>query len=109
MEQKKKPNWFKIVITGLFIVYISLYFLNVSGYYDSNIRRKVEFTESQIEQFEKDVASGEVLDVKEYLKDQTKDYTNNVSKFGYKLSSEIDVIFNRSIEEIIRILSKLFS
>ena len=109
MEKKKKTNWFKIILSGLFIVYISLYFLNVSGYYDSRIRRKVEFTEEQIEQFERDVASGEAVDIKDYLKDQNKDYTNKASKFGYKLSTEIDKIVNGTIENIINVLSKLFT
>lgn len=109
VEGKKKINWFKIIITGLFIVYIALYLLNVSGYYDGNIRRKVEFTESQIEEFERDVAKGENIDIKKYLEDQTKDYTNGASRVGYSISKNIDSFFNRGIKEALKILTKLLS
>ncbi len=109
MEGKKKTNWFKITLSLLFIMYIALYALNISGYYDGNIRRKVEFTESQIEEFERDVASGENVDIKKYLKDQTKDYTNNVSKIGYKISSSIESFLNKGIKETLKILSKLLA
>lgn len=109
MENKKKANWFKITFFALLIIYISLYALNVTGYYDSNLRRKVEFTEEQIAEFERDIAEGNPVDIKDYLKDQTKDYTNNVSNFGYRLSVQIDAIFNRGITGLLKILSKLLS
>ena len=98
-----------IILAGLFIIYISLYFLNVSGYYDSNIRRKVEFTEEQIREFERDIASGETVDVKDYLENQNKDYTNRASRFGYKLSGEIDKIVNGTIEQVVKIFTALFT
>ncbi len=93
----------------LIVVYLALYFLNVSGYYDGNIRRKVEFTDSQIEAFERDIAAGEQVDIKDYLKDQTKDYTNNVSRFGYKFSTSVEKFVGTSLDEILKILSKLLS
>lgn len=73
------------------------------------MRRKVEFTDEQIKEFEKDVANGEKVDIKDYLAAQDKDYTNNISRFGYKLGLHIDSFFNKSIEEIINVLSKLLS
>ena len=74
MDKKKKINWFKITIVFLFIAYISLYALNMTGYYNGSMRKKVEFTESQIREFEKDVALGEKVDINDYLEKQTKDY-----------------------------------
>ncbi len=109
MDKKKKTNWFKIIMIALFIAYISLYVINKSGYYDGNMRNKVQFTEEQIEKFEEDIAAGEKVDIKDYLKDQNKDYTNNVSKFGYKLSSNIDSFFNSGIQEILKILTMMLS
>ena len=63
---KKKENkiWFKIIMIALFIAYISLYVINKSGYYDGNMRNKVQFTEEQIEKFEEDIAAGEKVDIK---------------------------------------------
>ena len=96
MDKKKKLNWFKITLIFLFIIYISLYALNATGYYDGNIRRKVEFTESQIKEFEEDIANGKVVDIESYLEDQNKDYTNNASKLGYTLSKNVDDFLNKA-------------
>jgi len=109
MPKKKKINWFKIIMMLLFITYISLYVLNVSGYYDGNMRRKVEFTESQIAEFEKDIAEGKNVEIKDYMKDKNRDYTNGVSRVGYTLSSKINKVFNKGIKEFVKILSKLLS
>ncbi len=109
MEKKKKTNWFKIIIIGLFIIYIGLYALNTSGYYDGSIRRKVEFTNEQIEKFENDIKNGETVDINNYLEKQNKDYTNGASKLGYEISSNIDSFLNQGIKNIIGILSKILS
>lgn len=109
MEKKKKTNWFKISLIVLFILYISLYALNISGYYDGSIRRKVEFTTEQIEKFEEDIAKGEKVDINNYLDKQNKDYTNGASKLGYEISSNIDAFLNEGIKGIINILGKILS
>lgn len=109
MGDKKKTNWFKIILGLLFVAYISLYALNETGYYDGNIRNKVEFTKEQIEEFEKDVANGEVVDLKEYLKDQNKDYTNGASRIGYTISKNVDSFLNKGIKDIINLLGKILS
>lgn len=109
MDKKKKTNWFKIIIILLFVAYISLYALNRSGYYDGSIRRKVEFTTDQIKQFEEDIAKGEKVDINDYLKDQNKDFTNNASKLGYTISSNIDSFLNKGIKGIISFLGKILS
>lgn len=109
MDKKKKTNWFKITLIVLFGIYISLYSLNVSGYYNSALRRKVEFTESQIEEFERDIAKGEVVDVNDYLKEQNKDYTNTASRLGYKISKNVDSFLNKGIKDIIKFLGKILS
>jgi len=109
MENKKKINWFKIIISILFLTYISLYILNTTGYYDGSIRRKVEFTSEQIEQFERDVEDGKNVDINNYLKGHNKNYTNKTSKIGYSLSSSVDEFLNGGLKEILKILGKLFT
>lgn len=109
MENKKKINWFKYIMISLFVVYSALYLLNLSGYYDGSIRRKVEFTTEQIEQFEADVKDGKNVDLTNYLENQTKDYTNAVSKLGYTISSNVDKFLNEGISEIIKVLSSILS
>ena len=109
METKKKPNYLRILLIGLFLAYIVLYVLNVTGYYNSNIRRKVTFTDEQIKIFENDVKNGEKVDLKDYLKDQDKNYTNNASKVGYAVSTNLENFLNNGIKDIMGILSKLFT
>ena len=109
MEEKKSINWFNIIMLGLFIVYISLYLLNKSGYYDGSMRRKVEFTSEQIEAFERDVENGVEVDINKYLVNQNKDYTNNASRLGYAISTNLDKFLNKGINEISKVLSMLFT
>lgn len=109
MEKKKKPNWFKGVFGICFVVYFSLYILNGTGYYDGNMRRKVKFTESQIKKFEEDIALGEVIDLKDYLKDQNIDYTNKASDLGYVISTGVDTFLNKGIRGILSLIGKMLS
>lgn len=109
MDKKKKTNWFKIILIALFVIYMSLYSLNASGYYDGSMRRKVEFTEEQIKEFEQDIADGKNVEIKDYLKDQNRDYTNGVSRIGYSISTKVNTFFNKGIKEFVKILSKLLS
>ena len=109
METKKKPNYLKIILIGLFFAYIVLYVLNSTGYYDGSIRRKVAFTESQIKKFEGDVKNGENVELKDYLKNQEKNYTNNTSNVGYAISTNVEAFLNSGIKDFIGFLSKLFT
>ena len=109
METKKKPNYVKIIFLGLFFAYIVLYILNATGYYDGNIRRKVAFTDNQIDKFESDIAKGEKVDLTDYLKDQEKNYTNNASNMGYAISTNVESFLNEGLKKFINILSKLFT
>jgi len=107
--KKKKTNWFKIILIVFFIIYMGLYILNLSGYYQGNVKRKVEFTKEQIEKFEEDVKNKEQIDLNDYLTNQTKDYSNYASKLGYNVSHTIEKVFNDSLKSISNILVKFFS
>lgn len=108
-KNKKRLKYFKITLTIFFIAYASLYILNMTGYYEGNIRKRVSFTTSQIEEFEQDIANGKNIDLNDYLKDQNKDYSNNASRLGYSISKNIDLFLNKGIKDILDILSKLLS
>lgn len=108
-NKKKHPNWFKIIMILLFISYLSLYILNITGYYNGSIRRKVEFTSEQIELFEKDIKDGKEVDINDYLKDQNKNYVNGASRLGYNISTNVDKLLNKGIKEFVKVLNKLLS
>lgn len=109
MESKKKFNWFKLILGVLFIAYASLYTLDITGYYDGSRRRKIEFTEEQIAEFEEDIQNGVEVDLKDYLDGTNKDYTNGASKIGYTISKNIDAFLNKGIKDILNFLGKILS
>ena len=108
MKDKKKNNYFKVVIITFFIIYLSLYFLNYSSYYEKR-RGKVEFTNSQIEKFEADIENGENVDIESYLVNQNKDYSNVVSDIGYNFSNIIDFIINKGLKGLLNIFKSFFT
>lgn len=103
----KNKNIFTIVLAILFILFVSLYVVGNSSYYDYEATRKTRLTLEKIEQFEKDIASGEKLDLSKY-QEMEKDYDNLISsttlnisnKIGTGVSKTINFLFNR-VEKII--------
>lgn len=98
---------FKISLIVLGITFITLYFSQITGYYEYELHKKVVFTEEQIKQFEKDVAEGKNIDIEEYLKDYDKDYQNSVSKAGLFLSEKIGTSVRSGIRYVFNTLNKL--
>jgi len=80
---------FKIVLIIFGATFITLYFSQITGYYEYEQHKKVAFTEEQIKQFEQDVKEGKNIDIENYLKDYNKDYQNKISKAGLYLSEKI--------------------
>ena len=108
MNEKSKPNYFKLVIYVFIVVYMALYFLDSSGYYQKR-RDKVEFTSAQIERFEEDVNSGKNVSINSYLEDTNKDYSNSFSKTGYFISTIVDKTFKKLVNGILALASKFVS
>lgn len=106
-EKKKKKNPWGIVLLILFIVFISLYFMNVIGYYDVN-RNKMLLTEEKIEEFESDIASGKYIDINDYFKEEKREYDNSFSNISLNVSNGIDTILNKGLKNTMKALGKLF-
>jgi len=106
-EKKKKPNYFKFIFISLFILFISLYFMNVIGYYDVNRNRTI-LTEEKIKEFEADIQNGEYIDLNNYFEENNKDYDNNFSNISLKVSDGIDVFLNKGLKGTLKALEKLF-
>lgn len=103
----KKPNYFKYTFITLFIIFISLYFMNIIGYYDVN-RNKTLLTEEKIKEFENDIKNGEYIDLNNYLEEENRDYNNNFSNISLQLSNGIDIFLNKGLKNTIKALEKLF-
>ncbi len=80
---------FYIIISLLFAVFITLYISQATGYYDYEQYKKTELTKEKIEQFERDVADGKNVDIKNYLENVKVDYSNTASNTGLKISNTI--------------------
>lgn len=109
MSDKKKVDWVKYILITLFVVYLGLYTLNETGYYSGSNRRKVEFTERQILEFEKDIEEGKPVDINDYLEGQIKDYSNTTSRIGYAISSNVEAFLSKGLKDFIQGVAKFFS
>ena len=77
---------FKFCFTISLVAFLTLYLSQATGYYEYEQHKTATFTSKQIKQFEKDVAEGKNIDMKKYLENSNKDYSNRMSDLGYELS-----------------------
>ena len=106
MKKEKLHPILKILI-GLFVLYVILFSLSKSGYYDKKIRDKTAFTEKQIAQFESDVANGLEVDIEEYLPKE-EDYSNALTKGANAISRRLSKILTNNSKNIVDFLKALF-
>ncbi len=93
----------------LVILFITLYFANQTGYYESRLQSKTNLTKEAIERFEKDVAEGKEVDINNYIDTSVKEYNNKYSSLGLGISNAIDKGVNKSIDFFLKIIKTLFS
>jgi hypothetical protein len=97
----------KLSFVILLIAFIVAYAIEESGYYEYKLSNKKSLTEEQIEQFEQDVKDGKDIDIKEYLVDNSVDYTNTLSRTTYKFSDKLNKVLKKGIESIFKFANKL--
>lgn len=89
----KGKNIFIFVFSVLFILFISLYVTQATGYYEFNNSKKSTLTNNAIKKFEEDVKNGKKINAKNYLESE-KEYNNKISIISLKLSKTIEKSFN---------------
>lgn len=112
MEDKPKSKInknVKRIFYLLLILFITLYFANKTGYYESRLQSKTNLTKEAILKFEQDVADGKEVDINNYIDTSVKEYNNKYSSLGLNISNLIDKGINKSIEWILKIIKTLFS
>ena len=100
MEDKPKSKInknAKRIFYLLVILFITLYFANQTGYYESRLQSKTNLTKEAIERFEKDVAEGKEVDINNYIDTSVKEYNNKYSSLGLGISNQL-------IKELIKVL-----
>ena len=105
---KKKKNWFLRILGIAFIVFLGLYIASISGYYESQVGDKVALTEDAIKEFEQDVLEGKEVDIKTYVTNDSKDYSNNFTDLGDKFSESIQKVLTEGIGGVWDALKVLF-
>ncbi len=108
MNENKKHNPFLTIISILFFIFMVVYFLGVSGYYENKLHLKTTYTEEKIREFEEDVKSGKEIDLKKYVNDEHKDYSNVFTNISDYIGGFASKIMGGGIDESWKIIKVLF-
>lgn len=108
MKKNKKSKYFFRTLFCFFLVFVALLIAYESGYYESRMSNRAVLTKEAMEKFEEDVANGEVVDVEDYLKRESVDYSNGVTKIGNKISSGISEVMTNGLSGLFNALKGLF-
>jgi len=80
--------------------------LSMSGYYQTELQKKMILTNEAIETFEKDVKDGKEIDINNYVEINKKNYDNNFTKTGKSFSKKIEKIISTFINQTLKIILK---
>lgn|SRR5574344_268144 len=107
--KKSNYNWFWITLGGMFLIFLAYYIAYTSGYYEAKVTRKATITQEKLEQFEEDVKEGKEIDIKDYVQNDSIDYSSPVSRLGNNISSGIDSLMGGGVTDFFNFLGKLFT
>ena len=107
MKYKVGKKIFKFIFSIFLITFLVLYFSGKAGYVEYENHKKTVLTETQIKKFEKDVASGKNVDVKDYLPKDIDNYQNTISKAGLKVSAMAEDFVKTAVEGSFKAIAKL--
>lgn len=99
----------KTIMIFLFVIFLTIYISNNKGYYEYGLHKRVELTNEEIAKFEEDVKNNKDIDVNEYLKDSTKDYTNEISRISLSFSNFTSKYIKMGINGVLKTIDKLMS
>lgn len=108
-EDKKKicNKIFGRIILILFVSFLAIYISSSTGYYEFEQHNKMVLTEEKIREFEKDVAEGKEVDIKNYVVSDKVSYQNKISKFGNNVSKQVENVIQNGVEATFSFFNKL--
>ena len=110
MEVKNKSKErFKFILISLIIFFAFVYISGKSGYYQNHLQKNTILTAEAILEFEKDVAEGKPVDIKDYINPDKVDYRNQYSRLGYNLSKVVDKVLTDGVNRLTKLFKTLFS
>lgn len=105
----KKGKIFKSVVLLVFTCYIIVYIISISSYYEYQLQKKTILTNEQIKLFESDISQGKDVSLNDYVVSTEKDYSNSLTKFTYKVASNINKSIKNGVEVCFKLLNNLVS
>ncbi len=109
MKKKEKKNPFFRILGALFLMFMCLYFILESGYYEAKISKKTAMTEESIKQFENDIKNGLPIDINSYTFKENTDYSNNTTDTAIFIGEKVESFMSGGITEIFNIVKSLFT
>lgn len=108
MKKSRKARIFFRILFCFFLVYVALIIAYESGYYETKSSERAILTKEAMERFEQDLSKGQLVDVKDYLVEDRKDYSNKVTKVGNKISQGISDFMTKGLSGVFEALKGLF-
>lgn len=100
---------FYIILSILFIIFLIILISTNSGYYEYKNNQKTIFTEEKIKEFEKDIKEGKNIKINNYLKDNSKNYSNRLTDIGDGISDLINDSVNFILKGGFKIIEKMIN
>ena len=97
----------KLICIALIFVFLCSYFIEMSGYYEYNLQSKKNLTQTQMEQFEADINEGKDVDLNQYLKETTIDYSNKITRTTTEASIKLNDYLKNFLTNGLKMLGQL--
>lgn len=104
---KLRTKVFRIMVTILFFIFLTIFLSNKYGYYEYKKHEQVVLTETQIRNFEQDVKDGKEIDIDSYLKEVNPNYQTKLSQAGLNVSNSVAKVVKDGVESFFKGLNKL--
>ena len=95
----------KPIFILLGIIYIAIFIISLTGYYESLENKNSRLTTEAIERFEKDILKGEEIVASNYLEEK-EDYNNLFTRLGIKIGNAIEFIFKKVMKGVLTEIEK---
>lgn len=95
------------IFMALFIAFLALYLSEKTGYYEYEQHKQTTLTKEKIKQFEKDVADGKNIDIKDYTTEEAVNYETKISKAGLNISKSVGNVVKTGLEGTFKFLNDL--
>lgn len=97
----------KIILLLLVIIFISSYFVSLSGYYEYTMQQRTIITNDKIKEFENDIKNNKNIDIKEYFKEEELDYSNKFTTIVYNISENSSKLTKKIVKKIFQKLGNM--